>query len=72
MTPEDAERDLNRRAAEGLRDDLYGIQSDLEFVHHQIARLPTRGDIWRIGLAIAVGAVVVAVAAVAAVLWFLR
>jgi hypothetical protein len=72
MTPEEAERNLNRRAAEGLRGDLYGIQSDLEFVQHQVARLPTRGDVWRIGLVIAVGAVVVATAAVAAILSFLR
>jgi hypothetical protein len=72
MTPEDAERNLNRRAAEGLRGDLYGLQSDLEFVQHQIARLPTRGDIWRIGIVIAAGAVVVAVIAIAVILRFVR
>jgi hypothetical protein len=72
MMSEDPERSLDRRAVEGLRGDLYGLQSDLEVVQHQIAQLATRGDIWRIGLVIAAGAVVAAVIAVAIVLWFLR
>ena len=70
--PEDPERSVDRRAADGLRGDLYGLQDDLEFVQHQIRRLPTRGDIWRIGLILAAGAVVVAIVAVALVLRFLR
>lgn len=66
------ERSLSRRAIEGLRGDVYGVQSDLEVVQHQIAQLPTRGDIWRIGLVIAAGAVVAAVIAIIVVVQFLR
>ncbi len=69
MMSEDPERSLDRRAVEGLRGDLYGLQSDLEVVQHQIAQLATRGDIWRIGLVIAV---VAAVIIIAVVLSFLR
>ena len=60
---EDPERSLSWRAVKGLRGHIYGLQSDLEVVQHQIAQLAARGDIWRIGLAIAAGAVIAAVIA---------
>ena len=72
MMSEDPERSLSRRAAEGLRGDLYGLQSDLEFVQHQIAQLPARGDIWRIGLVIAAGALVAGTIIISVVLSLLR
>jgi len=72
MMSDDPERSLSRRAAEGLRGDLYGLQSDIEVVQRQIAQLATRGDIWRIGLVIAAGAVVATVIVIGVVLSFLR
>ena len=35
------------RARDG--DPLYGLRADLDFIKVQLARLPTRNDVWRAG-----------------------
>ena len=35
------------RQADQIRGDLYGIQDDLDFIKVQLARLPTRNEVWR-------------------------
>jgi hypothetical protein len=35
------------RQVDQARGDLYGIQHDLDFIKVQLARLPTRNEVWR-------------------------
>jgi hypothetical protein len=35
------------RQVDQARGDLYGISDDLEFIKLQLARLPTRNEVWR-------------------------
>src|SRR5213594_1915020 len=41
------EDQLSLRQADQIRGDLYGIQDDLDFIKVQLARLPTRNEVWR-------------------------
>ena len=41
------EEHLSLRQADQIRGDLYGIQDDLDFIKVQLARLPTRNEVWR-------------------------
>jgi hypothetical protein len=38
---------LSLRQANQIRGDLYGIQDSLDFIKVQLARLPTRNEVWR-------------------------
>jgi hypothetical protein len=41
------EEHLSLRQADQIRGDLYGIQDELDFIKVQLARLPTRNEVWR-------------------------
>jgi hypothetical protein len=41
------EDQLSLRQADQIRGDLYGISDDLDFIKVQLARLPTRNEVWR-------------------------
>jgi hypothetical protein len=41
------EDQLSLRQADQIRGDLYGIQDDLDFIKVQLARLPTKNEVWR-------------------------
>jgi hypothetical protein len=41
-----AEDQLSLRQADQARGDLYAIQDDLNFIKVQLARLPTRNEVW--------------------------
>jgi len=43
------------------RDDLYGLRADLDFIKVQLAKLPTRNDVWRVALMGMLGGAVAAV-----------
>jgi hypothetical protein len=47
------------RARDG--DALYGLRADLDFIKVQLARLPTRNDVWRAALMGMLGGAVAAV-----------
>jgi hypothetical protein len=38
---------LSLRQADQICGDLYALQDDLDFIKVQLARLPTRNEIWR-------------------------
>ncbi len=54
------EDQLSLRRSDQLRDDLYGIQDDLNFIKVQLARLPTRNEVWRAALLGMIGGAVAA------------
>jgi hypothetical protein len=41
------EDQLSLRQADQICGDLYAIQDDLDFIKLQLARLPTRNEVWR-------------------------
>jgi hypothetical protein len=41
------EDQLSLRQADQIRGHLYGIQDDLDFIKVQLARLPTKNEVWR-------------------------
>jgi hypothetical protein len=40
-------RSLHAGQVDQARGDLYAIQGDLDFIKVQLARLPTRNEVWR-------------------------
>ncbi len=48
--PEGSEHDFVLRQADAARDDFAAIQDNLEFIKIQLARLPTRNEVWRAAL----------------------
>jgi hypothetical protein len=59
MPPE--EDQLSLRQADQIRGGLYGIQDDLDFIKVQLARLPTRNEVWRAAMLGMLGGAVAAV-----------
>jgi hypothetical protein len=55
------EDQLSLRQADQIRGDLYGIQDDLDFIKLQLARLPTRNEVWRAAMLGMLGGAVAAV-----------
>ena len=55
---------LTLRQADQARGDLYAIQDDLDFLKVQLARIPTRNEIVRVTIWIALGVCVVATAGI--------
>ncbi len=55
------EEHLSLRQADQIRGDLYGIQDDLDFIKVQLARLPTRNEVWRAAMLGMLGGAVAAV-----------
>ena len=55
------EDQLSLRQADQIRGDLYGIQDDLDFIKAQIARVPTRNEVWRAAMLGIIGGAVAAV-----------
>ena len=41
------EDQLSLRQADQIRGDLYDIQDELDLIKLQLARLPTRNEVWR-------------------------
>ena len=41
------ERPFTLRQIDQARGDLYALQDDLDFIRVQLARLPTRNEVWR-------------------------
>ena len=41
------EDQLSLRQADQIRGDLYALQDDLDFIKVQLARLPTKNEVWR-------------------------
>jgi hypothetical protein len=41
------DRSFTLRQVDQARGDLYAIQDDFDFIKAQLARLPTRSDVWR-------------------------
>jgi hypothetical protein len=59
--PARSEHDFALRQADAARDDFAAIQDDLEFIKIQLARLPTRNEVWRAALMGMLGGAVAAV-----------
>jgi hypothetical protein len=55
------EDQLSLRQADQIRGDLYAIQDDLDFIKVQLARLPTRYEVWRAAILGMIGGAVAAV-----------
>jgi hypothetical protein len=55
------EEHLSLRQADQIRGDLYAIQDDLDFIKVQLARLPTRNEVWRAAMLGMIGGAVAAV-----------
>ena len=51
------EDQLSLRQADQIRGDLYGIHDDLDFIKVQLARLPTRSEVFWITVRLTVGTV---------------
>jgi hypothetical protein len=47
---EDAERYLTLRQADQARTDFAIIEDELEAIYARVARLPSRGELWRVCL----------------------
>jgi hypothetical protein len=45
--PNDSERYLTLRQADQARTDFAIIEDDLEAIYARVARLPSRGELWR-------------------------
>jgi hypothetical protein len=63
------EDQLSLRQADQIRGDLYELQDGLDFVRVQLARLPTRDEVWRAAM---LGMLAGAVAAVTLIETFAR
>jgi hypothetical protein len=48
--PDDPERYLTLRHADQARTDFAIIEDDLEAIYARVARLPSRGEVWRVCL----------------------
>jgi hypothetical protein len=48
--PDDFEHRLTLRQADQARTDFAAIESDLEATYARLARLPNRGELWRVCL----------------------
>jgi hypothetical protein len=55
------EDQLSLRQADQIRGDLYGLQDSLDFIKVQLARLPTRNEVWRAAMLGMIGGAVAAV-----------
>ena len=55
------EDQLSLRQADQIRDDLYGIQDDIDFIKVQLGHLPTRNEVWRAAMLGMIGGAVAAV-----------
>jgi hypothetical protein len=55
------EDQLSLRKADQIRGDLYGLQDNLDFIKAQIARVPTRDEVWRAAMLGMTGGAVAAV-----------
>ena len=55
------EDQLSLRQADQIRGDLYGLKDDLDFIKVQLARLPTRNEVWRAAMLGMLAGVVAAV-----------
>jgi hypothetical protein len=55
------EDQLSLRQADQIRGDLYGIQDDIDLIKHQLARLPTKNEVWRAAMLGMLGGAVAAV-----------
>jgi hypothetical protein len=55
------DRSFTLRQVDQARGDLYAIQEDLDFIKVQLARLPTRNDVWRAAMLGMLGGAVAAV-----------
>jgi hypothetical protein len=55
------EDQLSLRQADQIRGDLYGLQDDLDFIKVQLARLPTKNEVWRAAMLEMLGGAVSAV-----------
>jgi hypothetical protein len=55
------EDQLSLRQGDQIRGDLYGIQDELDFIKIQLARLPTRNEVWRAAMLGMLGGAVAAV-----------
>jgi hypothetical protein len=55
------EDQLSLRQADQIRGDLYGLQDDLNFIKVQLARLPTKNEVWRAAMLGMIGGAVAAV-----------
>ena len=44
------ERQLTLRQADQLRTDIANVESGLEMIMEQLARMPTRKELWRVAL----------------------
>ena len=64
-TPEGSSERLTLRQADAARADLYAIHDELEIIHQQLARLPTRRDIARIAVIAVLAGAALTLAAVA-------
>ena len=49
------DRSFTLRQVDQARGDLYGIQDELDFIKVQLARLPTRNEVWRAAAFRAIG-----------------
>jgi len=58
MTDEHA---FTLRQSDQVRSDLFAIQDDLDFIKVQLARLPTRNEVWRAAMLGMLGGAVAAV-----------
>jgi hypothetical protein len=55
------ERPFTLRQIDQARGDLYALQDDLDFIRVQLARLPTRNEVWRAAMLGMLGGAVAAV-----------
>ena len=55
------ERPFTLRQIDQARGDLYALQDDLDFIKVQLARLPTRNEVWRAAMLGMLGGAVAAV-----------
>ena len=55
------EDQLSLRQADQIRGDLYGIQDELDFIKRQLARRPTRHEVWRAAMLGMLGGAIAAV-----------
>jgi hypothetical protein len=55
------EDQLLLRQADQIRGDLDGIQDELDFIKVQLARLPTRNEVWRAAMLGVLGGAIAAV-----------
>ena len=55
------ERPFTLRQIDQARGDFYALQDDLDFIKVQLARLPTRNEVWRAAMLGMLGGAVAAV-----------